>query len=352
MDFSQRISQLPNPRPIAIIGAGGIVTDAHLPAYAQAGWKVLGIYDRVWEKAHAAKENFPLVEKAFPSLEDLIEAAAASSAVFDLAVPADQVLAILEKIPDHSAVLIQKPMGETLQEARQIQVLCQEKKLTAAVNFQLKFAPYMLALQDLIEQNVLGDVYDIELKVCVHTPWELWDFLQTKPRMEVLYHSIHYLDLIRALAGNPIRVQASLAKHPRTPDLADARSSILLDYERQNRARILTNHGHSFGGKHQQSYLKVEGSQGAAYILLGLSLDYPKGRPSRMEYCQSGSNLGWQEIPLEGDWFPEAFIGSMAVLQNHLQDPDFPLIHSVADALQTMELVERVYQASHYNPIP
>ncbi len=346
MHLRQSISPLPNPKPIAIIGAGGIVGDAHLPAYRQAGWQVVAVYDQSLDKAGAAKAAFPLVEKACASLDELIVTAVATSAIFDLAVPADQILSVLEKIPDHSAVLIQKPMGESLDEARQIQALCVEKQLVAAVNFQLKFAPYMLALQDLMERGILGEVYDIELKLCVHTPWELWDFLKTKPRMEVLYHSVHYLDLIRALAGNPSRVSASLARHPKSPDLADARSSILLDYSESKQARILTNHGHSFGGKHQQSYLKVEGTQGAAFIQLGLSLDYPKGRPSYMEYFENDSGLGWREISLQGDWFPEAFVGSMAVLQNHLQDPSFPLIHSVAEALQTMELVELVYQNS------
>ena len=31
------------PRPIAIIGSGGIVKDAHLPAYQKAEFKVLGV---------------------------------------------------------------------------------------------------------------------------------------------------------------------------------------------------------------------------------------------------------------------------------------------------------------------
>ena len=35
------------PRPIVIIGAGGIVKDAHLPAYRKAGFLVAGPYDDV-----------------------------------------------------------------------------------------------------------------------------------------------------------------------------------------------------------------------------------------------------------------------------------------------------------------
>ncbi|CAK8742227.1 hypothetical protein SODG_005547 [Sodalis praecaptivus] len=40
-----------NPRAIAIIGAGGIVTDSHLPAYRKAGFTVFALYDRDKQKA-------------------------------------------------------------------------------------------------------------------------------------------------------------------------------------------------------------------------------------------------------------------------------------------------------------
>ena len=39
-------------RPIGIIGAGGIVRDAHLPAYKLAGFQVFGITDTDVSRAH------------------------------------------------------------------------------------------------------------------------------------------------------------------------------------------------------------------------------------------------------------------------------------------------------------
>ena len=39
-NLSQNWSMPSNRTPIVIIGAGGIVNDAHLPAYQQAGFKV------------------------------------------------------------------------------------------------------------------------------------------------------------------------------------------------------------------------------------------------------------------------------------------------------------------------
>ncbi|HYH55149.1 MAG TPA: hypothetical protein VD772_00975, partial [Anseongella sp.] len=37
-------------RPILVIGAGGIVGDAHLPAYEKAGFEVFGIVNRTLGK--------------------------------------------------------------------------------------------------------------------------------------------------------------------------------------------------------------------------------------------------------------------------------------------------------------
>jgi len=46
--------QLPkHPYPILIIGTGGIVKDAHLPAYRLAGFPVWGVYNRTISRAEA-----------------------------------------------------------------------------------------------------------------------------------------------------------------------------------------------------------------------------------------------------------------------------------------------------------
>jgi predicted dehydrogenase len=351
MNFSQNPRLPSTPLSIAIIGAGGIVRDAHLPAYSMVNFPVMGIYDINIDKSKDLQQQYSIIEKVYESLSDLIDHAQKTKAVFDLAVPAAYICPILEQLPIGSAVLIQKPMGENMKEAKQILELCERRKLVSAINFQLRFAPYVMAAKDIMDKGLIGDVFDMEVKVCVHTPWELWDFLYTKPRVEVLYHSIHYLDLIRSFLGNPRRVMASTIKHPKVKELAATRSSIILDYDPYTQARILTNHGHVYGTEHQESYLKIEGTKGAIKIKIGLSLDYPNGRPSKMEYVILEDGKGWREIPLIGGWFPHAFIGTMAGLQNHYLNRDIPLPHSAEDALQTMQLVEAVYQSSEIGGI-
>ncbi|UUZ96447.1 Gfo/Idh/MocA family oxidoreductase [Paenibacillus sp. P25] len=72
-------------RGIGIVGAGEIVTSAHLPAYRMAGFRVIGIYDKDPAKAEAAVRENPSA-RAFPSLEALLEHPDVQ--IVDIAVPA------------------------------------------------------------------------------------------------------------------------------------------------------------------------------------------------------------------------------------------------------------------------
>ncbi|MDG2198686.1 MAG: hypothetical protein P8O70_17775 [SAR324 cluster bacterium] len=74
--------------------------------------------------------------------------ATASNAVFDLVTPPFVIAEILESLPDWATVMIQKPMGSNLAEAYRILEICHRKKLTAVVNFQLRFSPMMLSVRD------------------------------------------------------------------------------------------------------------------------------------------------------------------------------------------------------------
>ena len=346
MDILQTVEPVQDKAPVVIIGAGGIVRDAHLPAYAKAGFAVKGIYDLQLEKAQTLAGLFPAIGHVYPSIEALIENNAGSDVVYDVAVPADQLAALLNKLPHGAAVLMQKPMGETLAEAEAIFRICQDKDLAAAVNFQLKYAPCMIAARDLVARGVIGSLYDVELMVCVYTPWHLWDFLKHKPRLEILYHSIHYLDLIRSLLGLPEKVYASTVRHPYFEAYAPTRSTMILDYDDHTQARVITNHGHDFGPDKMQSYLKLEGTGGAIYIQIGVSLDYPKGKPDRFEFVSKAHTGGqWTTVPLEGTWFPDAFIGPMTEVQR-LRNKRSDRQAMLEGDLETMKLVETAYRSS------
>jgi predicted dehydrogenase len=336
------------------VGMGGIVDAAHYPAYQKAGFTVIGGYDLNPEQAQHIGQKYH-VPHIYHSLDALIEASP-ENVVFDLAVPGKAIRDILRRLPDHAAVLIQKPMGETLDEAHEILRLCREKNLIAAVNFQMRYAPYIIAAQDMIQQGLIGEVNDVEVRVQVYTPWQLWSFLNEAPRLEILYHSIHYIDLLRSFLGNPLSVYAKTLRHPITPQLAPTRSSIILDYGDAVRATISTNHGHIYGTHKQVSQVKWEGAAGAIQVRAGVNMDYPRGLPDAFEYMllHDGAAAQWDTLALEGSWFPDAFVGTMASVMRYAIGETRQLPTSVEDAFMTMAVVEAAYDSSANGgtPIP
>ncbi|GFE48910.1 oxidoreductase [Roseobacter cerasinus] len=340
MQFWPRAS---HPKPIVIFGAGSIVTDAHLPAYAKAGYAVAGIYDPDTEKAEALARAHGFTAFASPE-----EAARLGDVVFDLATPPDAHAAILEGLPAGAPVLIQKPMGSDLAGASEILQICRARQLKAAVNFQLRFAPMMLALRDAIDRGLLGGVVDFDAWLALNTPWGLWKFLEPLPRVEISLHSIHYLDLVRSLLGDPLGVHAKTLGHP-SSKIAQTRTAAILDYGDEVRCALSINHNHAFGRKHQACAFRICGTEGAAYLQLGVNLDYPKGEPDILEL---NTGDGWQAVPLRGAWFPDAFGSRMSQLQRFATGEDDVLISSVEDAWTTMALVEAAYESSAASATP
>ncbi|HEY7090967.1 MAG TPA: Gfo/Idh/MocA family oxidoreductase [Tepidisphaeraceae bacterium] len=344
--------RLPNkPRPIAIVGAGGIVNDAHLPAYQMAGFPVFGIIDLERSKSDATARRFG-IQRVFDTLEQMVDAAPADC-IYDIALPASEFAQVLQKLPNGSAALIQKPMGDSLEQAIQIRDLCRRKKLTAAVNFQLRHAPFVAAARDIIQRGTIGDIYDMEVRVCVQMPWDLFPSVKMHPRLEICYHSIHYIDLIRSFLGEPNGVYAKTVAHPAKP-LSSTRTIIILDYGPSTRAGINTNHDHDFGPHAQDSFIKWEGTKGAIKAKMGLLMNYPNGVPDLFEYCLLTKDQPpkWASQKLEGSWFPHGFVGTMASIQRYVEGSDTTLATSVEDAIKTMAVVEAAYESSAKGATP
>lgn len=341
-------------RPIFIIGAGAIVRDAHLPAYKKANWPVEGIYDPDQGKAAFVAKQYN-IPKVFESLQSLLESAPDDS-VFDVAVPASALHEILPLIPVNACVLIQKPFGENLEQAKHLLAICRSKKFTAGVNFQMKFIPSVIAAKKLIDAGTIGHLHDMEIRMNIAHPWQLWPFLFGIPRMEMLYHSIHYIDLLKYFFGMPKTVYAKTWQHPKQMQLASTRSIIMLDYDKPIKAHINTNHGHEFGIKYQDSFIKWEGTHGAIRSSLGLNINFPEGIEDKFEFVvlEEGNVPEWKEFKLEGSWYPDAFVGSMADLLCYAEGSSKKMITSVDEAYRTMQLVEAAYLSSESGgtPIP
>jgi predicted dehydrogenase len=350
--FPQTTPPLPDsPRPIVIIGAGGIVRDAHLPAYRKAGFEVIGIVNRNRHKAEVLAGEFA-IDRVFETIDEAI-AHGPDNAVYDIALPAAMHARTLASLPEGASVLLQKPMGESLVQARDILDICVGRRLNAAVNFQLRYAPFVIAARDLIEQDVIGEVLDLEVRVAVETPWHLWSFLDHVAFAEFYYHSIHYVDLIRSFLGEPQRVYAHSVPHPDAPRMDGSRSAYILDYGDRIRATITTNHHIRYGLDHQEAWIQWSGSKGAIRASLGVLMNYPAGVEDVFEVGITADDgvTHWQTLNIPGTWFPDAFIGTMASVMRSADDPAEEPGTSVRDAFRTMQVIAAASESSTFGGV-
>ncbi|MCC5972706.1 MAG: Gfo/Idh/MocA family oxidoreductase [Rubellimicrobium sp.] len=348
MDLLQNWPAPTSPKPIVLIGAGGITRDAHLPAYGKAGLSVAAVTDLDASRAESLARDFA-IPATFPTARAAAEAHG-TGAVYDIAVPPAAITAILPDLPDGAAVLIQKPMGPDLATARHIRRICRDKHLKSAVNFQLRFSPMMMAARQMIADGRLGRMLEVEVHLNIFTPWTLFPFLIPMERVEIAVHSIHYLDTIRALVGTPKGVFARTMADPRVPDFAQTRTTVILDYDEPLRALMSINHNHRGGRKFQSAWFRLEGTEGAIMVKLGVCFDYPNGEADELWFCPSGGD--WQQIPLSGSWFIDSFMGPMRNLQRFDAGEDDRLFSGTEDAFHTMALVEACFTAAKAPSIP
>src|SRR3546814_16833775 len=114
----------------------------------------------------------------------------------------------------------------------------------------------MRAVADAIARGQPGELVEIEVHLNLVTPWLLFPHLIPNPRVEIVSHSIHYLDTIRALAGDPKGVFARSYAHP-SSRLSEPPPTANLDYDAPPRATLSINHQHAFGRRLQDASFRI-----------------------------------------------------------------------------------------------
>jgi hypothetical protein len=81
---------------------------------------------------------------------------------------------------------------------------------------------------------------------------------------------------------------------------------------------------------------------------MGVNLDYPKGRGDTLEFYPREPHPGFEGGPqrVAGEWFPDAFLGSMLSMQRFALGESESMPTCVEDALDTMRVVEAAYLSS------
>ncbi|GIX07553.1 MAG: hypothetical protein KatS3mg115_1956 [Candidatus Poribacteria bacterium] len=138
------------PRPpekkdyaIGIIGCGGIVQGAHLPAYRNFGYRVVAACDLLEENLRRVQERFG-VPWVTTSLDEFLDHPEVE--IIDLAVHGYQRRPIIEQICQHrppklKGILSQKPFAMNWEDAVAMVEACERAGIPLMVNQQARWAP-------------------------------------------------------------------------------------------------------------------------------------------------------------------------------------------------------------------
>ena len=143
----------------------------------------------------------------------------------------DAMLPLQRGIP----TFIEKPISNSFDQARKLEVLCEEQPVTTMVGFQLRFHPLLQELKNRIEAKELGSLCFVEACVGQFLPeWHPYEDyrLSYAARSElgggVILTLIHEIDYLVWLFGMPKTVYAITGTDTRlTTDTEDIASSLL-----------------------------------------------------------------------------------------------------------------------------
>jgi predicted dehydrogenase len=343
------LPRMPHRKDVAIgcIGAGFIMDECQLVAYRDAGFKPVAISSR--DPEHAAKvaerHAIPTVHTDYRSLlaDPRVE-------IVDIAVPPDVQIDVVREAVRHAdhvrGILAQKPLAVSYAQAKEIVEMCRAAGITLAVNQNMRYDQSIRALKCLLSRGELGTpvLATIEMRAIPH--WMPWQQRQGWVTLRIM--SIHHLDALRFLFGDPARVFASVRPDPRTSKKFAHEDGIclyILEYENGLRAASWDD---VWAGPVREGAAgdlgirwRVEGTEGMARGTIGWP-DYPRHTPSTLEWTTVRFGGQWFKPTWDEAWFPDAFAGPMAQLLCALEEGSEPEI-SGDDNLKTMALVDACY---------
>jgi predicted dehydrogenase len=334
-------------RGIGIVGAGEIVSEAHLPAYEIAGFNVVGIYNRTKSKAEAVAERFR-IPKIYDSIEELVSDPEVE--IVDIALTPDlqpEIVRLAAAAGKH--VLCQKPLAENYVDAKSIVEMCRQAGVIGAINQQMRWAPGIRASHSIINQGWLGELTQATIQVNVNTDFAKWPFLQHTDKLEVKNHSIHYMDAIRFLFGTPEYIYADGAKYPGQQVKGETRTMLHMKFPGEVRGLIQDNHNNWANEEDWYATYRFEGTRGIIKGTNGALYNYPVGRADTISFITKEiDSQSWFHPELEGKWFPHAFMGTMGELMRAIEENREPE-NSVLDNLVTFQMLAAAYRSMEEN---
>ena len=327
---------------VGILGAGNIVENSHLPIYTKENLNIVNIFDIDLSKSKKLKKKFN-IDKFSTNLDEFLNDK--NIDIVDIAVPAKfNKNLFLKTLKKGKNILIQKPLANNLKNASDILKHYNQSILKANVNHQMRYSPSIMAAKDILKKKLIGQIKEFNFFTHRFTNWSIWPWLQTIDYPELRYNSIHYLDSIRYLFGNPVNLKAKLISSDN--NILNKPTNIKVNFLYESFSGILhITHNSKLESNKWEAGYKIVGDSGECSgtisSMIGNGTDfYDKIKISYLK----NKILYKEEHQLNGRWFSESFNGPMFSLMNSINNNTQPETN-INDAFETLLLVEKVIRS-------
>ena len=329
---------------IGCIGAGMIMAECHLAAYKLAGFPVRAIASRTRTRAAKVAERWG-IPKVHDTPQALIEDP--SVEILDIAFPPDQQPDLIRhalKQKHIRGILAQKPLSLTLAEAISVRDAAKTAGKIVSVNQNMRYDQSMRVLKQILDRGDIGTPVFAEIDMHAIPHWQT--FLAEFDRLTLANMSVHHLDVLRFLFGEPTEIFTVARQDPRTTfEHEDGITVSTLKFESGVLALSLEDvwSGPREAGFDSDVYIgwRVEGTEGVAKGTIG----WPTGTASTLTYASKKTTGGkWVTPTWDTMWFPHAFKGVMEQLQHSVKTGSEPAL-TVADNVKTVALIEAGYRS-------
>lgn len=289
---------------IGVIGCGGIVKSAHLPAYQKYGMRVAGVYDVRQEATAGVCEQFG-VERVYESLDALLDDPTIE--VVDIATHPDQRVPLMRRaIAAGKHILAQKPLALEVGAAREVVAEAERRGLVVAVNQNGRWAPAWRIATLLVQQGAIGNVTAVTHIYDMKFGWIPGTVFDELTHFAIYDYSVHWIDITRCwMDGKSITgVRARDYRTPNQPAHGKTPWGMWVEYSYADGSSAMIRgvgcaetrqNGHPFW---------IHGDAGT---IRGNVL----GANDFVELERDGVATRYK---LEGAWFPDGFGGTMGEL--------------------------------------
>jgi predicted dehydrogenase len=318
---------------IGLVGCGGIA-HRHIAGYravaAELG-EVVAVSDPNRETLDAFCDRYGIVHR-FERSADMI-ASGEVDVISLLTPPAVRAEVIYPALDRGVSVLVEKPFGENLADARAFVAAAGRSRARLAVNQQLRFMPDVLLARELIGSGQLG-----QLRLIAHDQFQnrtrTRGWRKDEQRLEISIFSIHLLDRVRWLVGRPPVAVTAVTRRWSDEVRGETFTALTIQFQGGIVGTMISNwHAMAI----PECRLRVDGAD-ASFLSVK--------REALADDCRATVQRPGAEPEIRDCSRPSAFESCMGESMRRLlaaidagEDP----VHSGRDNLETMAIVDAAY---------